>query len=336
MEDGKIDSMDTESGEANELGEEFESLISDAPIGIDEKPKDEGITNLPNLYRGEALNNKELYELTARRQVDLVYVAGSVHCGKTTLLTMMHHMFMSGVNKNLEFAGSLTLIGFKKRTAGLLIANGNFKPQMKRTSSLDPDVFLHLVLADQEKEKYELVFTDLSGELVGSVSADDLQQKYVFDGFRHSGNVIIVIDGELLCGKRRFAAQNEGYGTFTSLYEQHIIGEKTVVHMVISKYDIIESEPSGKTIGYQIKKYENEFTNKMKDKCASIQFYNTAAISQIDKIDNYYGLENLLKGLLANSFVHKKNMEKMKSEYFTVYADRNLTQRSFEKFAWKG
>lgn len=313
----------------NELGDEIESIISDkAPeILLPEETDD-----APNLYRGEALNKSELYELTARRRINLIYVAGSVRSGKTTLLTMMQHMFVAGKNERLEFAGSLTLMGYKKRTAGLLIANGNSVPQMGRTSSLDTDIFLHLILSDVKKEKQELVFSDISGELAGPVESHGEEIYNVFYGVRDLQNVIIVIDGEGLSGKKRFAVQNEGYSTFTRLYEQQVIGRDTAVHMVISKYDKIMQADNCTDIQHNINNYKNEFIAKMQDKCRRIDFYETAAISQCQQINNYHGIEKLLVSCME----HEAKENVVVNETFMVCVDRHLAKRSFDKFAWKG
>ena len=86
------------------------------------------------LSRGEALNKEELYQMSAKEDINVVLVVGPPASGKTTLEVMIYCLFREGRNKELFFAGSKSLNGFKSRMEKMLYSSGEKTPEMERTS----------------------------------------------------------------------------------------------------------------------------------------------------------------------------------------------------------
>ena len=68
-------------------------------------------TEYINTYSGQAMNQKELFQLSAHEDLKLVLVAGPFSSGKTTLETMLYYVFLEGKNERLSFGGSYTIPG---------------------------------------------------------------------------------------------------------------------------------------------------------------------------------------------------------------------------------
>ena len=95
--------------------------------------EDETGSNDYKLSSGDALNEKELYLLTAKKDTRIIYVLGPAGSGKTTFETMLYASFLKKMNEDLAFAGSETLLGFEERLNYLRVISGNSNAKMERT-----------------------------------------------------------------------------------------------------------------------------------------------------------------------------------------------------------
>lgn len=156
--------LEKEIGEATTTSIE-EMLQQDVEDSIEESEKSDENIKAPNIYRGKALNNLELYHMTAKQETQLIMVAGSVHSGKTTMEVAFYQMFLRGVNKRLQFAGSQTLMDIVERSKGLRVTSGNATPMVTRTSNAISDNYLHIAVVDGMHRRNNLIFTDFAGEV---------------------------------------------------------------------------------------------------------------------------------------------------------------------------
>lgn len=292
----------------------------------------EGLTKnvkLSNLYRGRALNSMELYKMTAKQEVMLIFVAGMFHSGKTTLEMAIYQMFLRGKNKNLQFAGSRTLMDVAERSEGLRVVSKNAEPEMKRTSDAVADKYLHLSIMDKKNNHYHLVFTDFAGEIFSSANTN--KYNTLLENFVNQKYVLVLVDGEKLSGIEKSTALMECKSVISHLLKKHIITDCTDVHIVYTKNDkILASDNSN--MDAIIQKNNRILQNMLGTRTGKFCVHRTAAISSDkEKVENYSGLEPLLEALLDASAEEKKQdfVEK-------IYADRGLAKNSFERFAWKG
>lgn len=89
------------------------------------------------LSLGKALNEKELYRLSSKVPMRIIYVLGPVRSGKTTFESMLYAFFLKNIDKKILFAGSETLVGFEERLNYLRIKSGNSDAQMERTNKIE-------------------------------------------------------------------------------------------------------------------------------------------------------------------------------------------------------
>lgn len=281
----------------------------------------------PNIYRGKALNNFELYEMTAKHETQLILVAGLFHSGKTTMELAFYQLFLRGLNKNLQFAGSKTLVDVVERSEGLRIMSGNANPIVARTSKAIEDNYLHIAVVDSEHKRHDLVFTDFAGEVFEYGVSEDSPFLEKLVGL---GHVIVLVDGEKLSGRMKDQALVDCKCVLMKLLQKNIISDRTIVHIVYSKYDMI-LESQNPNIEEIIKKNNEKICNMLGNR--NILIHKIAAIScNTNKISNYEGLESLIESCLD-----EKNDEKEQNGHLKIiYADKSLAQSSFDKFAWKG
>lgn len=292
--------------------------------------KDAGVSR--NLYRGRALNDEELYQMSAKEDTEIVLVAGMYHSGKTTMELAMYQMFLRGKNKKLKFAGSRTLCGVVERSKGLRATSGNSESEVPRTSDADPDKFFHLVVMDTNRKKHNMVFTDFPGEYFERKADSTVEIDSGFERFRKSKQVILLVDGEKLAGVECALACMESKELFSRLLMKGIVDSHTLVHIVYTKNDMISSSDNPNI--NKIIENNDIILKEMAEKTdCHIRFYRISAISKhTDQVKNFEGLEELLEACLVNldpDMTQKRNR-------WTPIVDKSHAQRGIDKFAWKG
>ncbi len=321
--------LEKEIGEATVTSIE-EMLQQDVEDNIEEFEDLNENKKTSNIYRGKALDNIELYQMTAKYETKLILVAGLVHSGKTTMEVAFYQMFLRGVNKRLQFAGSQTLMDVVERSKGLRITSGNAIPTVVRTSTAIEDNYLHIAIVDKKHKRHNLIFTDFAGEVFDYDTANnngDYLEKFV--GLKH---VVILVDGEKLSGRQKDQALLDCKNVLLTLLQRKIISNETTVHIVYSKNDMILASKNP-NIEKIISNNNNKLRKMLGDRKGKFLIHRIAAISQnIEKIRNYDGLEELIESCLDNE--NDEKQQKVKAT--NMYANRELAQSSFDKFAWKG
>ena len=321
--------LEKEIGEATTTSIE-EMLQQDVEDSIEESEKSDENIKAPNIYRGKALNNLELYHMTAKQETQLIMVAGSVHSGKTTMEVAFYQMFLRGVNKRLQFAGSQTLMDIVERSKGLRVTSGNATPMVTRTSNAISDNYLHIAVVDGMHRRNNLIFTDFAGEVFDYTSTNDndaFLEK--FAGLKH---IIILVDGEKLSGRQKDQALLDCKNVLLTLLQRGIISDKTIVHVVYSKNDMILASKNP-NIEEIISRNNDKLYKMLGNREGKVLVHRIEAISQnTDNISNYDGLEELIESCLDEVDDKKKR----KAESPIIYANKELARSSFDKFAWKG
>lgn len=192
------------------------------------------------VFSGKAFTERELMHMSSRYEVKLILVAGPHESGKTTLLTMFYQMFLIGVNKNINFAGSNTMLGFWERRKDLLLNSGRTTPKVARTFLEANDNFLHLNIMDNEGNKKNLIFSDISGEGF----EDDGKMSDFKEIFESVSTILLILDGaEIADLYKRRNVINRSIRMFGSLVKYHIACDNTNVMVICTKFDYIDSLP---------------------------------------------------------------------------------------------
>ena len=231
------------------------------------------------VYRGEALNDEELFQLSAREKIRQVLIAGPYSSGKTTLIVMMYFLFLEGRNRVLKFGGSLTINGFKQRLQNLLLSSGEEKPIVERTPRTELNRYLHLNLEDHDGRKDNLILTDVSGELFCAEDMESLSDLYLA-----CENVILILDGEKIVHPRQ--RQRERM-TFTlmlrNLLKNGIITKNSKVQIVCTKKDLIDKGDDSKETYAFLEDSWNFIQSNYEALVDSLEFYTVSALTIEDE-----------------------------------------------------
>ena len=230
---GNTDEMEKDifADSTEELENNGESVIEDA--------------NNFTLPSGDALNDEDLYLLTAKKNTRIIYVLGPVGSGKTTFESMIYECFLKNIDEELLFAGSETLLGFEQRLNNLRVVSGNSTAKMERTNIQERHCFLQLYLKDKQ-ENYSVVFSDISREIFDRCVANKTNMEEDLKNLDLTQNIVLFIDGEALLDKSRRQGAVSQLRTFLqTLKSSNLYSPGYNIDIVISKNDVICEKSNG-------------------------------------------------------------------------------------------
>ncbi len=272
-------------------------------------------------YNGQAMNQQELFQFSAHEDLKLVLVAGPFSSGKTTLETMLYYVFLEGKNKKLNFGGSYTIPGFKKRTEKILYSSGEPEPVMRRTFLQDTDCFLHLRVCDETGQSQNLIFADLPGEIFEKTGyIEDYRE--IFEDVE---NVIVIMDGEKICDV--YERQNVYLDTLMMIkafLKNGIITHNTKLQIICTKSDEIQESKDYVEIERFLETKWKELLKLLANEVFSIDYFMISAL-QIEEECESEKLEKIMcKCMEAVPKLDKKiswenTLEKVRQfEYFGI------------------
>lgn len=305
-----------------DLPEKLNVILEDEVTVYDEKvPATQENEDYIYVYRGEALNEAELFQLSTREEVRTVLIAGPQHSGKTTLAVMLYYLFQEGYNHALHFGGSLTIEGFRKRSEKMLLTSGETEPLFGRTLRGEQNKYLHLTLADTDGQKSNLILTDISGEKFTPEYMEELSELY-----GDYENVILTMDGEKLADPMQ--RQVEILLTkqlLKNLLNSHVLTKHSKLQIVCTKLDLMEGtdEQSKCTIQY-LEKKKDSLRAEYAEEVSSLEFCMISALKLHDK-NTQEKLEQIML----------KCLENRENEAITPPEEPKLL-RYFDKFKVRG
>ena len=241
------------------------------------------------LSLGKALNEKELYRLSSKVPMRIIYVLGPVRSGKTTFESMLYAFFLKNIDKKILFAGSETLVGFEERLNYLRIKSGNSDAQMERTNKDERRCFLHLNLLDVKLNyHYNLVFSDISGETFENCNSNRANMEQDLPCLDMAKNIVLFMDGESLLDNSERQGSVMKIKCFLKTFKSsRFYNGKPNIDIVISKNDVIDN------IENQFRSFEKDFF---------INYFRIEAIngSCIMDTENSIELIDLLKYWITN------------------------------------
>lgn len=247
-------------------------------------------------YSGNALNEEELYNLSARKHTRIIYILGPVGCGKTTFETMIYNCFLRNIDDELIFAGSETLLAYEERLNNHRLISNNSEPTMERTKVKEKRCFLHLdLLRKHDKKLRTVVFSDISGEIFESCLANRVNLEENLANLDIAYRTVLFLDGSLLVKKEeRHKAVSQIKTFLQTLKSSSLYHNKHKIDIVISKNDKIYDELKGKEDSY-IDGIEKKFVDLKK--YFDIKFLRIEAKNgeKIKDIENSEKLLDVLK-----------------------------------------
>lgn len=327
MTDAKINASQTEElsavdmSEKQDLPEKLSSILDNEVVTYtEEEPAMQRNEDYVYVYRGEALNEEELFRLSAQEDIKLVLIAGPHYSGKTTLIVMLYYLFLEGRNHQLRFGGSLTMDGFKRRSKKILLDSGEATPVIDRTPRAEQNIYLHLILVDAKGKKINLILTDISGELFTTDYMEKLGTLY-----NNCENVILTMDGEKL--QDPLQRQNEVMQTIQllkNLLAFQIVTKCSKLQIICTKRDLIEAQNQFENTFQFLEKKWNSIQTSYAPEVHSLEFQIISALD-LDCEDTPKELEQIML----------RCMESVGSE-FSSPRDMPKLQRYFDKFEIRG
>lgn len=257
-------------------------------------------------YSGQAMNQQELFQLSAHEDLKLVLVAGPFSSGKTTLETMLYYIFLEGKNERLNFGGSYTIPGFRKRAEKIMYRSGEPEPVVDRTLRASMDCFLHLRLYDKSGQGQNLVFADFSGEIFENVAyVDDYCEI-----FEDTENVIVIIDGEKVCDvNERKNIYTETIIMIRQFLQKRIITYNTKLQVVCTKWDKIQELDTKLEIEQFMETKWKKLLELFENEVFSMNYIKVSAL-QIEENGESQKLEQIICNCLqAVPVMDKRNCE---------------------------
>lgn len=202
---------------------------------------EESTSTVVQLPLGVELSAEETYEISASEKTHFFVIIGSTGSGKTTLVTSIYHLFLSGKYKTKYlFAGSKTLAAFEKRAFYLRTTSQNNQVLMRRTPVGTADI-LHIRIKVNETDQFtNLLFSDFSGEDFGNISGNVDAAKEDFGIINSANHLIILLDGEKIASKKqRLAEVQQMIQVLRTFWDGNLIRESSNIIIAVSKYDLL-------------------------------------------------------------------------------------------------
>lgn len=246
---------------------------------------------------GIALNDNELYRLSTRKKIKLIYVLGPVDSGKTTFEAMLYAHFLKKIDDGLMFSGSETLVGFEERLNSLRTKSGTSDADMPRTPKDERRTYLHLEVYDKGlEEKFSIVLSDTSGETFeeSKSNVSYLQQNLPY--LDMAERIILFLDGKsLIDNALRHNAVNKLKMLLRTIKSSNLFRSGLKVDIIISKNDCIFEKKDDENTKSFIEDIPNNFA-EFKE-FYDIKFYRIEAINnfEITDVNNSTPLIDLIR-----------------------------------------
>ncbi len=251
---------------------------------------------------GAELSVQDIYQIAASEKTQMFVIIGATGSGKTTLVTSIYHLLLSGSNiTNFLFAGSNTLFAFEKRAFSLRTSSMQPHGEMMRTQRGSVDSFLHLRLKlPHTNEIRNLLFSDFSGEDFEGVLADTDAATDEFGFIKAARHLIFLLDGEKIASKKyRYSELQRLIHMLRTFLAANLITENNRIVVAVSKYDLVKKE-SNESLSRFVNGIQDEIVKQIpdiKDIC-TIQYI--APMPDDEKtLPTLYGLNDLLNSLLG-------------------------------------
>ena len=195
------------------------------------------------MHSGAALTLTQISRVCRQSFTPIVFMAGEVKSGKTTLIASLHDAFLFGPLGDFRFAGSETLYAFEERAYESRAKEKGIEPRTPRTRYESGQEYFHLRLIEQStKSIHQILFADMSGEFYERAlySQSEVQE---FEDLRRAQVLLLLIDGTKLASQStRQAARANALQFLQRCEEGSLLTQQTKLQVLISKWDAVPFE----------------------------------------------------------------------------------------------
>jgi Double-GTPase 2 len=209
----------------------------------------EASSSIPRVYKmhsGNAMTVQQIALVCRRRFTPIIFMAGEISSGKTTLIASLHDAFLFGALAGFRFAGSRTLLAFEERAFESRAKSNGLVPQTPRTRYENGQEYFHLRIQkeqDPSLRNYDILFADMSGEFYER----SIQQRVEAQQLRsltRAQTLLVLLDGEKLSNpQQRQKVRSDALSFLRRCMEERVLTDDTEVQVLISKWDSIAKLP---------------------------------------------------------------------------------------------
>jgi Double-GTPase 2 len=231
------------------------------------------------LYPGLPLEISEAREFSQQTRTQVVSLAGMTESGKTSLLARLHQQFLAGPVAGYEFAGSRTLLRFEELNWKATVESRVSAPTMDHSSRQFDNSFLHLTVRkrDDSGVVVELLLNDISGETFPeAIAAESVCNQLLC--LRRADHLALVVDGAAIADRSlRHDHIAKAMNFVQRVLQTGQIGKRTILHLIISKEDVLKHETHVDENDLAAKGLEHDFASKFRHHVAEIVSWRIAA-----------------------------------------------------------
>ena len=246
-----------------------------APTAAGSPPEAPPGVQLPT---GEDRDASEASEVTRDHLCRVIVVAGEADSGKTTLIASLHDRFSRGGIGDYLFAGSRTLIAFERRCHLARAESGRTTADTPRTSHASGQRFLHIAVsrADRPTARRHFILSDLSGEHF-RLARNSREEALALAFVSGASHFVLLLDGEKLGNTTtRAAARANADQIVRSVLEEDLIGSRTYLDVVFTKWDRILSGPNKTVTQEYVADTQYLFEQRYAARVRRLRFFFTA------------------------------------------------------------
>jgi hypothetical protein len=195
------------------------------------------------MHSGATLDLSKVGRICRRAYTPIVFMAGEIKSGKTTLIASIHDAFLFGLLGDYRFAGSDTLYAFEERAFESRAKEKGEEPKTPRTRYESGQEYFHLRLLEQASGQYfEILFADMSGEFYER-SLYSQSEVGEFKDLRRAQILLLLLDGTKLASHHtRQTVRANALQFLQRCKEETLLPLDTKLQILISKWDAVPAD----------------------------------------------------------------------------------------------
>lgn len=170
----------------------------------------------------------------------VIFLAGGVKSGKTTLIAEMYERFQRGPFASYRFAGSETLQAWERFSHLRRLASFGDAPDTERTRLETEFLFVHLRLSPENGgTPSDCFFSNVSGEMFDAMkdSAEECRKAVCL---QRADRFLLLLDGlKLLKADQRPSEITGARNLLRGLLDTSTLRNDTPVELILSKWDLV-------------------------------------------------------------------------------------------------
>ena len=293
------------AGEGGPCAEGHEGLTDCPNFTSDVAPmSDDGGDSTVFIGSAGHLVTEDTADITRSSLARVVVLAGPAKSGKTTLLTSIYECFQEGPFAAMLFAGSNTLQGLERRCHLSRTASKREEADTERTKHTYENHYLHLkVRPEIGASLLDVLLTDLHGERfrLARDSEDECRKLTVT---RRADHIAVLVDGERLADLRtRTRTFQETRSLIRSLIDSDMVGRRTRIQIVFSKWDVVKQHAELKAIAEFVRRAEETARTEFELRLGGLEIFKIAARPVGTALPFAFGLADLFKNWVNTSSI---------------------------------